>query len=312
MPFELTILGSNSAVPTNQRKPTAQLLNVAGRFFLIDCGEGTQLQLRKYKIKMQNIQHIFISHMHGDHYFGLIGYISTMHLLGREKELHVYGPAELKEIIYLQLSASKTELCYPLFFHEFGFDSPELLMENNDITVHTIPLLHSLPCCGFIFREKSTSRRMRKEKIIEYDIPLDKVLDIKKGADYITKDGQLIPHLELTRPAQIPRSFAYCSDTSYYKNIISQIKGVDILYHEATFMNDLQERAKQTMHSTTIDAATIAQKANVKCLIVGHYSQRYYDLTPLLEEVQTLFPDTLLAIEGQTHKVERKYETDSR
>lgn len=311
MPFDLTILGCNSAVPTSQRKPTAQLLNVAGRFFLIDCGEGTQLQLRKYKIRMQNIHHVFISHLHGDHYFGLIGFISTMHLLGREKELHVYGPAELKEIIYIQLEASKTTLCFPLFFHEFGFESSELLLENNDVTVHTIPLKHSLPCCGFLFKEKSKPRRMRKEKIEEYGIPLEAVPDIKEGGGYLSKDGELIPHLELTRSAQNPRSFAFCSDTMYDESIIPHIQGVDILYHEATFLDELKDRARQTMHSTAKEAATIAKKANVKRLIIGHYSQRYFDLTPLLDEAMSVFPNTLLATEGETHEIKRTYDSDS-
>lgn len=311
MPFDLTILGCNSAVPTSQRKPTAQLLNVAGRFFLIDCGEGTQLQLRKYKIRMQNIHHVFISHLHGDHYFGLIGFISTMHLLGREKELHVYGPAELKEIIYIQLEASKTTLCFPLFFHEFGFESSELLLENNDVTVHTIPLKHSLPCCGFLFKEKSKPRRMRKEKIEEYGIPLEAVPDIKEGGGYLSKDGELIPHLELTRSAQKPRSFAFCSDTMYDESIIPHIQGVDILYHEATFLDELKDRARQTMHSTAKEAATIAKKANVKRLIIGHYSQRYFDLTPLLDEAMSVFPNTLLATEGETHEIKRTYDSDS-
>lgn len=311
MPFDLTILGCNSAVPTNQRKPTAQLLNVAGRFFLIDCGEGTQLQLRKYKIRMQNIHHVFISHLHGDHYFGLIGFISTMHLLGREKELHVYGPAELKEIIYIQLEASKTTLCFPLFFHEFGFESSELLLENNDVTVHTIPLKHSLPCCGFLFKEKSKPRRMRKEKIEEYGIPLEAVPDIKEGGGYLSKDGELIPHLELTRSAQKPRSFAFCSDTMYDESIIPHIQGVDILYHEATFLDELKDRARQTMHSTAKEAATIAKKANVKRLIIGHYSQRYFDLTPLIDEAMSVFPNTLLATEGETHEIKRTYDSDS-
>lgn len=311
MPFDLTILGCNSAVPTSQRKPTAQLLNVAGRFFLIDCGEGTQLQLRKYKIRMQNIHHVFISHLHGDHYFGLIGFISTMHLLGREKELHVYGPAELKEIIYIQLEASKTTLCFPLFFHEFGFESSELLLENNEVTVHTIPLKHSLPCCGFLFKEKSKPRRMRKEKIEEYGIPLEAVPDIKEGGGYLSKDGELIPHLELTRSAQNPRSFAFCSDTMYDESIIPHIQGVDILYHEATFLDELKDRARQTMHSTAKEAATIAKKANVKRLIIGHYSQRYFDLTPLIDEAMSVFPNTLLATEGETHEIKRTYDSDS-
>lgn len=311
MPFELTILGCNSAVPTNQRKPTAQLLNVVGKYFLIDCGEGTQLQLRKYKLRMQNISHVFISHLHGDHYFGLIGFISSMHLMGREKELHVHGPAQLKEIIYVQLEASKTELCYPLFFHDYDVDKPELIYENKDLTVHTIPLNHSLPCCGFLFKEKQKPRRMRKEKIEEYNIPAESVPDIKAGGHFITKDGKQIPHKVLTRSAQKCRSFAFCSDTTYYEKIIPQIKGVDILYHEATFLDELKDRAKQTMHSTAKEAATIAKKAQVGRLIIGHYSQRYFDLKPLLEEACSVFPDTLLAIEGEMHPVKRSYEVDS-
>ena len=311
MPFELTILGCNSAVPTNHRKPTSQLLNVVGSYFLIDCGEGTQLQLRKYKLRMQNISHVFISHLHGDHYFGLIGFISSMHLMGREKELHIHGPSQLKEIIYAQLDASKTELCYPLFFHDFDFKKPELILENKDLTVHTIPLNHSLPCCGFLFREKQKPRRMRREKIEEFAIPASKVPDIKSGGDFLTDDGKIIPHLELTRPAQKPRSFAFCSDTTYYEPIISQIQGVDILYHEATFLDESKDRARLTMHSTAKEAATIAKKAQVGRLIIGHYSQRYYDLSPLKEEACSVFPDTLLANEGDTHHVIRTYDVDS-
>ena len=311
MSFELTILGCNSAIPTNHRKPTAQLLNVAERFFLIDCGEGTQLQLRKYKIRMQNIQHIFISHLHGDHYFGLIGFISTMHLLGREKELHIYCPAELKEIIYIQLSASKTELRFPLFFHEFGFDEAELLMESNDLTVHTIPLSHTLPCCGFLFKEKPKPRRMRKEMIEKHQIPLEKVPTIKAGGDYTLENGQVIPHLELTKGAQLSRSFAFCSDTCYHEAIIPQIKGVDMLYHEATFLDELKERAQQTKHSTAKEAAIIAKKAQVGRLIIGHYSQRYFDLNPLLEEAQSVFTLTQLAIEGDKYGLKREYDSDS-
>lgn len=311
MSFELTILGCNSAIPTNHRKPTAQLLNVAERFFLIDCGEGTQLQLRKYKIRMQSIQHIFISHLHGDHYFGLIGFISTMHLLGREKELHIYAPKELKEIIYIQLAASRTELRFPLFFHEFGFDETELLMESNDLIVSTIPLSHSLPCCGFLFKEKKKPRRMRKEKIEEYSIPAEAIPAIKSGEDYYLSDGTTVSHLELTRGAQLSRSFAFCSDTSYNEAIIPQIKGVDMLYHEATFLDELKERARQTMHSTAKEAATIASKAQVGKLIIGHYSQRYFDLGPLLDEAQAVFPDTYLAIEGEKFELKREYDSDS-
>lgn len=311
MSFELTILGCNSAIPTNHRKPTAQLLNIGEQFFLIDCGEGTQLQLRKYKIKMQSIQHIFISHLHGDHYFGLIGFISTMHLLGRVKELNIYAPSELKEIIYIQLAASKTELRFPLFFHEFGFDEPELLMENNELIVQTIPLDHSLPCCGFLFKEKIKPRRMRKEKIQEFNISPEFIPSIKAGGDYILNDGTVLSHIELTRGAQLPRSFAFCSDTKYYEKIIPQISGIDMLYHEATFLDELKERANQTFHSTAKDAATIALKSNVGKLIIGHYSQRYYDLNPLLFEARSIFSETYLAIEGEKFDVKRKYDSDS-
>ena len=310
MSFKLTILGCNSAIPTTERKPTAQLLNVSERFFLIDCGEGTQLQLRKYKFKMHSIQHIFISHLHGDHYFGLIGLISTMHLLGREKELHIYAPPELKDIIYMQLGASNTELRYPLFFHSFGFESSQVLLENSSITVSTIPLNHSIPCCGFLFKEAQQDRRMRREKLEEYNIPNYSVPKIKAGGDFVMEDGTIIPHLELTRSAQKARSFAFCSDTSYHKPIIDQISGVDILYHEATFLNDLKERALQTKHSTAKEAGTIALKANVGKLIIGHYSQRYHDLDPLLEEAQAVFEKSFLAIEGETHELIRSYDSD--
>ncbi len=311
MPFKLTILGCNSAIPTIERKPTAQLLNVAERFFLIDCGEGTQLQLKKYKIRMQHIHHIFISHLHGDHYFGLIGLISSMHLLGREKELHIYSPPELKEIIYLQLAASKTELKYPLFFHSFGFDEPQLIMENSKLSVETIPLNHSLQCCGFLFKESPQLRRMKKHLIEQYNIPLSKIQEIKEGADYVLETGEVISHLELTRPVQKSRTFAFCSDTSYHEQIISQIKGVDLLYHEATFLHELKERAEQTKHSTAKEAGMIAKQAEVGELVIGHYSQRYFDLNPLLEEAQSVFPHTTLAVEGETHEIIRTYDTDS-
>ena len=311
MPFKLTILGCNSAIPSNQRKPSSQLLNVAEKFYLIDCGEGTQLQLRKYKFKIQNIHHIFISHLHGDHYFGLIGLISTMHLLGREKELNIYGPPDLKDIIYVQLEASKTELNYPLFFHSFDFNESELILDNQYLTVQTIPLNHSIPCCGFLFREKQQHRRMRKEKIEHYSIPLKEVPQIKEGSDFITNDGEIIPHLELTRPNFKARSYAYCSDTAYHEPIIDVIKNVDLLYHESTFLDEFKDRARYTKHSTAKQAATIAKKSNVKSLVLGHYSQRYFDLTPLLNEARSIFPNSELGVEGNVYEVNRDYDSNS-
>ena len=237
MPFRVTILGSNSSIPTTKRKPTAQLLNVAERFLLIDCGEGTQMQLRHYKIKMQRISHVFISHLHGDHYFGLIGLISSMHLMGREKELHVYANPLLKEIIQLQLDASKTELAYPLFFHPLDYESTKLLFEDEKIQVKSFPLKHSIDCCGFLVEEKQLERRMLCEAIIEHNIPVSEIPAIKGGSDFTKSDGTTIPNLELTKSAHYARSYAFCSDTAYCEAIIPIIKGVDLLYHEATYFS---------------------------------------------------------------------------
>ena len=260
MTFELIILGSSSALPTSTRHPTAQLLNVDEHFFLIDCGEATQMQLRKYKLKFQRINHIFISHLHGDHYLGLMGLLSTMHLLGRKNEIHIYAPPGLKEIIDVQYKYAKTGFNYNLAFHFLKMDEPEILFEDEKLTVETILMNHKIPCWGFVFREKSKS----------------------------SKSG---------------RSFAYCSDTCYDESIIEKIKGVDVLYHEATYMQNMLVRAKETFHSTTIEAGTIAKKAEVKKLIIGHYSARYKDLEPLLEETKSVFENTVLAVEGEKYLI---------
>ena len=311
MPFRVTILGSNSAIPTTKRKPTAQLLNVAERFLLIDCGEGTQMQLRKYKIKMQRISHVFISHLHGDHYFGLIGLISTMHLLGRKKELHVYADPQLKEIIMIQLEASKTELAYPLFFHPLDYKAPKLLFEDEKIQVKSFPLKHSIDCCGFLVEERQLERRMISEAIMEHNIPVNCIQGIKAGGDFTKSDGTIISHWELTKSAHRARSYAFCSDTAYSEAIVPIVQGVDLLYHEATFKNDLQDRADYTFHSTTGQAAEIAKLAEVRRLVVGHYSQRYNDLSCLLNEVQEVFPNAELAEEGKIFEILRTYDTNS-
>ena len=310
MPFRVTILGSNSAIPTTKRKPTAQLLNVAERFLLIDCGEGTQMQLRKYKIKMQRISHVFISHLHGDHYFGLIGLISTMHLLGRKKELHIYADPQLKEIIMIQLEASKTELAYPLFFHPLDYKAPKLLFEDEKIQVKSFPLKHSIDCCGFLVQERQLERRMISEAIMEHNIPVNCIQGIKAGDDFTKSDGTIISHWELTKSAHRARSYAFCSDTAYSEAIVPIVQGVDLLYHEATFKNDLQDRADYTFHSTTGQAAEIAKLAEVRRLVVGHYSQRYNDLSCLLNEVQEVFPNAELAEEGKIFEILRTYGTN--
>ncbi len=311
MPFRVTILGSNSAIPTTKRKPTAQLLNVAERFLLIDCGEGTQMQLRKYKIKMQRISHVFISHLHGDHYFGLIGLISTMHLSGRKKELHVYADPQLKEIIMIQLEASKTELAYPLFFHPLDYKAPKLLFEDEKIQVKSFPLKNSIDCCGFLVKERQLERRMISEAIMEHNIPVNCIPGIKSGDDFTKSDGTIISHWKLTKSAHRARSYAFCSDTAYSEAIVPIVQGVDLLYHEATFKNDLQDRAAYTFHSTTGQAAEIAKLAEVRRLVVGHYSQRYNDLSCLLNEVQDVFPNSELAEEGKIFEILRTYDTNS-
>jgi ribonuclease Z len=299
MSLKLTILGCHSAIPTVNKQQTAQLLNVNERFFLIDCGEITQVQLRKYQLSFQRINHVFISHLHGDHYYGLIGLITSMHLLGRKKELHVYAHSPLKDIINTQLSASKTDLNFPLFFHVLPEDDQVILYDDDDIEVSNIILDHSISCSGFLFREKKYKRRIIKEKIEENNIPYNKIIDLRNGADFINDDGEIIANDILTNSSFDAKTYAYCSDTRFFLNITSKIKGVDVLYHEATYSHDLQERASETGHSTTKDAATIAKEANVKRLIIGHYSKRYSDLNILLSESREIFSNTFLTYEGE-------------
>lgn len=303
MKFELTILGASSATPTSNRNPTAQVLNVLERFFLIDCGEGTQMQLRKFKIKFQRINHIFISHLHGDHYFGLMGLLSSMHLLGRQNELHLYAPAPLKEIIDIQLKYSETYLNYPLVFHPLNFDSKNLLFEDDLVKVSSFPLFHRIATCGFLFEEKPKAKSIIKEKIKEYQIGVADIHHIREGHDLITKDGKIIPNSELTHPGPNLRKYAYCSDTRYNEKLLEYVSEVNLLYHEATFLHELIERAEATFHTTAKEAGIFAAKANVKQLIIGHFSARYPDLKPLLDEAVEQFTNTILAQEGQSYLI---------
>jgi ribonuclease Z len=302
--FELTILGCGSATPTSQRNPTAQLLNIAERFFLIDCGEATQIQLRKFKLKFQRINHIFISHLHGDHYLGLVGLLSSMHLLGRTIDMHIYCPSELKEIIEVQLKYSQTYLKFNIIYHFHKYINNDLIFEDEKVEVRAIVLNHRIPCCGFVFNEKPLLAHIVKEKLEKYQIPFDQIVAIKKGADFKTESGETIPNRMLVTNNVKPRSYAFCSDTCYDERIIEYIKGVTLLYHEATFMNDMLSRAKETFHSTALQAATIATKAEVKILMIGHYSARYKDLQPLLEEAKCGFKNTMLAVEGENTRLE--------
>lgn len=298
--FELTILGCSSATPTSTRNPTAQLLNIAERFFLIDCGEATQIQLRKYKLKFQRINHIFISHLHGDHYLGLIGLLSSMHLLGRTFEMHLYCPAELQEIIEIQYKYSQTRLNFNIIYHPHKYINNDLIFEDEKVEVRTIVLNHRIPCCGFIFREKILPGNISQDTIQYYQLPVEAIPAIKKGADYTTTTGEIIPNGKLISDRKKTRSYAFCSDTCYDETIIEFIKGVNLLYHEATFMHNMLERAQKTYHTTALQAAAIAQKAEVHQLMLGHYSARYKDLEPLLEEAKSVFSNTILAVEGES------------
>ncbi len=298
MSFKLTILGSSSAIPTIDRNPTAQLLNVNERFFLIDCGEGTQVQLRKYQLSFQRISHIFISHLHGDHYFGLIGLISSMHLLGRKKDLHIHAHKELKEIIDLQLRSSNTELNFPLFFHPLPEDLEAVIFEDDNIKVSNLLLDHSIKCSGFVFEEIRSKRKIIKSEVEKLNVPYEKMKSLKNGVDWINKKDEIIPNEQLTIENSKPHTYAFCSDTRYNEQVISKIEGVDLLYHETTFKKDLEERAFQTGHSTTLQAATIARRSNVKSLLIGHYSQRYRDFQELADESKEIFENVIVSYSG--------------
>lgn len=306
--FELTILGSSSATPTAKRNPTAQLLNVAERFFLIDCGEATQIQLRRFKIRFQRINHIFISHLHGDHYLGLMGLLSSLHLLGRKTPIHVYAPEGLQRIIDLQLEISGTVLSYEIHWTQLDPENTGIIFEDKILTVETIRLNHRIPCVGFIFREKERPFSIDKEQAAFYRVPLSQMMSVKNGNDAVLEDGTIVPNHRITRGRQKPRSYAFCSDTRFDDRVIAAVKDVDLLYHEATFMHELLERAKQTFHTTALEAGRVARLAKVGKLIIGHFSVRYMDLNPLLNEARTEFPETYLGEEGHVfHIPEQPY-----
>lgn len=303
MPFELTILGSNSALPTSDRYPTAQVLNILGRFFLIDCGEGTQIQLRRNKIGFSKIKHIFISHLHGDHYYGLIGLISTLNLLGIKSDIHIYSPSELKTLLQPQLDFIKGGMNVNLIFHPLNFKKPQQIFADKHVEVFSFPLKHSISTCGFLFREKQKQVNIKKELIQEHKIPVSKIKEIKAGADFVTEEGQLILNEKLTSPPPRIRSYAFCSDTAFHPPVAEFVKEVDLLYHEATFLEAMREFAGKTLHSTTTDAANIAKTANVKKLLIGHFSARYNDVKLFEREAQSVFENTEAAKEGKTYKI---------
>lgn len=296
----LTILGNNSAIPAWDRNPTAHILQSLDECYLIDCGEGTQMQMSKYKIRRSRINHIFISHLHGDHYFGLIGLITSMGLLSRTQDLHLHTPAILEDIINLQLSVANIKLSYKLFFHPITDEG--IIVDDNKITVESFRVQHRIECWGFIFTEKRNSRKIDIERVKAYEIPKSFYERLQKGEDYITKKGTIIPNGEVTVAGIKPKKYAYCADTIFDENLIEKIRGVDLLYHEATYLKDLHQRAAERYHSTTVQAATIAHKGEVKKLLIGHFSSKYEILDEFLSEAVEVFENTELAIQGVSYR----------
>ena len=300
MRFEVTILGSSSATPIFNRNPSAQALNINDHLYLVDCGEGTQQQMLRFDVKGSRIDHIFISHLHGDHYLGLVGLLSSMHLNGRSKALKLFCPPELKEIIDLQLKYSETTLQYEIDYMFTDASKAEVILDNQDITVETIPLFHRIACTGFLFKQKKRLRKLIKEKIAELNIPVENYTAIKKGADYISPEGKVYNNADITINPAEPKTYAYCSDTIYNEQYFKQISDADLLYHESTFLNNMLDRAQSTFHTTALQAGEVALTTGAKKLLIGHFSARYKTLNELLEEAQSVFPNTELAIEGKT------------
>lgn len=298
--MKLTILGCHSATPRYTAHPTSQILEMKGHLFLIDCGEGTQVQMRRLKVKFPRIKHIFISHLHGDHFFGLVGLISTFRLLGREAELHVYGPKGIKEAITLQLKLGNSWTNFPLYFHELESKESQLIFEDEKLTVTTIPLDHRVYTNGFLFQEKPGERKLNVEAARRLKIDMSYYEKIKQGADVVNEVGETVPNESVTFNPDSPKSYAFCSDTSYKPEIVPQLENVTVLYHESTFLEEHQYLCEKTKHSTAKEAAVIAKKANAGTLVLGHYSGRYGDLELFRKEAQVIFQNVKLAQDGKS------------
>jgi ribonuclease Z len=297
--MKLHILGCYAATPRTLSNPTSQVLEVKNHLFLIDCGEGTQVQLRKNKIKFSRIDHIFISHLHGDHFFGLPGLVSSFRLLGRERELHIYGPKGIKEAITLLLKLGDSWTNYPLLFHELTSNETEMIYEDEKVTVATIPLDHRIYTNGFLFREKVGERKLDMKGIAKYKVDRAYFQNLKSGKDLMLSDGAIIANSKLTLDPPKPKSYAYCSDTGFYLGLVPNIKQVDVLYHESTFLESELELSLKTKHSTAKQAATIAKEAEVGTLVLGHYSTRYKTIALFKEEAEDIFPNIWLADDGK-------------
>ncbi len=303
MHFAVTILGNNSAIPSNGRHPTSQVVTLQDQLFLIDCGEGTQMQMSLYKIRRSKINNIFISHLHGDHYFGLIGLINSYGLQNRNAPLHVYGPAPLENILQLQLNCAHTVLPFPLHFHPLTPGQNDILLQAEGIEISTFPTTHRIDCFGFIFKEKHRKRKIIPEKTAQWKVPFAYYKQLQNGEDYKTPEGAIIDNELLTDAPPRGRTYAFCADTRYDENILQFVNQCDVIYHEATYLQADQDKAQSRYHTTTRQAALLAKKAAVRQLLIGHFSSKYTDLNPFEQETRAVFPNTIVTEEGTTYLV---------
>jgi ribonuclease Z len=299
--LSVTILGNNSAVPAFNRHPTSQVVSHDGNNYLVDCGEGTQIQMIKYKIRRSKISHIFISHLHGDHYFGLVGLINSFSLLSHSQEMHIYAPSPLQQIIEMQLKVADNTLSYPLHFHTLT--EPGILVDNEKIRISCFRTTHRIECYGFLFQEKEGKRRLLIDRVQQYEIPVSFYASLQEGLDYVTPDGAVVQNAAVTGDPERGKKYAFCADTRYDENIIPHIAGADAIYHETTYLDNMRDKAVERFHSTTKQAATIALKAGVGKLLIGHFSSKYSVLDQFVEEAREVFPDTELALEGVTYNI---------
>lgn len=296
--MQVTVLGCGSAIPTEKRFNTSQILSIGDKVFMIDCGEGAQIRMRQYKIKTAKLNHIFISHLHGDHCFGLIGLISTLGMLGRKANLYIHAHSDLEKMLQPLIDYFCQEMSFQVVFKHINPRANEVIWEDKTVKVSTIPLKHSIPACGFLFEEKAGDRHLIREKIDFYKVPVKQLQFIKKGEDFVSADGTVIPNAQLTRPGEVSKKYAYCSDTAFSEKIIPLIQGVDCIFHETTFQETEVKRAKETGHSTALQAATIAKEASVGKLLIGHYSARYRNAKTILAEAQAIFENCQATEDG--------------
>lgn len=302
--FNIHILGCGSALPTGRHNPSSQVVEVRGKLFMVDCGEGTQLHIRSSHLNFTKIYAVFISHLHGDHVLGLIGMISTFGLNGRTAPLHIYAPAEYEKLLSLEIQTFCSNLDYEILFHSVDTTARKVIYEDRSISVESIPLLHRVPCCGFLFMEKEGHKHIRRDMIDFHGVPLSQINNIKAGMDWISPEGVVVPNEELTLPSDPVRSYAYCSDTRFVPELANELKGVNLLYHESTYTEEHKDKAVRYFHSTAREAALVAREAGVGKLVLGHYSKRYINENPLLSEAKEVFKNTVLSNEGMVIKVE--------